>query len=198
MINRIEGFQNKSRARRLIAALSVTALAAAGLVTSNAPSATAAGLAPVMGIASGSGILWESNADFNRDMDAIAATGAEWIRVDFDWSSIQYESPTTWRWDRSTDRIVAGAEARGLKVLGQLGYSPPWARPSDCPAGSNKCIPTDVTAYGNFVRAAAGAMEHAPQARRFAGVSRPGRYGTNPTIDPLLSPSQALIVIARC
>ena len=107
---------------------SLSALAAAGLVTSNAPSATAAGLAPVMGIASGSGILWESNADFNRDMDAIAATGASWIRVDFDWNSIQYESPTTWRWDRSTDRIVAGAQARGLKVLGQLGYSPPWAR----------------------------------------------------------------------
>jgi len=155
VINRLEGFLNKSRARRLIAALSVTAVAAAGLVASNAPSATAVGLAPVMGIASGSGILWESNADFNRDMDAIAATGAAWIRVDFDWSSIQYESPTTWRWDRSTDRIVAGAQARGLKVLGQLGYSPPWARPSDCPAGSNKCIPNDVTAYGNFVRAAA-------------------------------------------
>ena len=156
-INRfqIKSFQIKRTAQRLIAALSVTAVAAAGLVASNAPSATAAALAPVMGIASGSGILWESTADFNRDMDAIAATGATWIRVDFDWNSIQNESPTTWRWDRSTDRIVAGAQARGLKVLGQLGYSPPWARPADCPAGSNKCVPTNVNAYGNFVRAAA-------------------------------------------
>lgn len=147
--------QFKSGVFRVTAALCVTAVIAAGLVALSAPSATAAGLAPVMGIASASGILWESTADFNRDMDAIAASGATWIRVDFDWNSIQNESPTTWRWDRSTDRIVAGAQARGLKVLGQLGYSPPWARPSDCPVGSDKCIPTDVKAYGNFVRAAA-------------------------------------------
>ena len=154
-MNSLRGYQIKSGVRRLFAALCITAVAAAGLVTSNAPSATAEGLAPVMGIASGSGILWESTADFNRDMDAIAASGATWIRVDFDWNSIQNESPATWRWDRSTDRIVAGAQARGLKVLGQLGYSPPWARPSDCPAGSNKCLPSDVNAYANFVRAAA-------------------------------------------
>ncbi|MFM7060981.1 MAG: hypothetical protein ACKOZL_07335 [Actinomycetes bacterium] len=138
--------------------LAAVALGAAGLATVAPRPADAVGsspIAPAMGMATGGGILWQSNAEFARDMDAIAASGATWIRVDFDWASIQYESPTTWRWDRATDRIVAAARARGLTVLGQLGYAPPWARPADCPTGSNKCMPTDGAAYGTFARAAA-------------------------------------------
>ncbi|MFM7616623.1 MAG: hypothetical protein ACKO72_04065 [Actinomycetes bacterium] len=156
-----------------MAAAAVAALVVAGLPTVTPPPADAVGtspIAPSMGMATGGAILWQSSADFTRDMDAIAASGATWIRVDFDWHSIQYESPTTWRWDRATDRIVAAARARGLKVLGQLGYSPPWARPADCPTGSNKCMPTDGAAYGAFARAAA--------ARYGAGGTDPAWRGT--------------------
>lgn len=159
----------RDRAGRLGAALLVGTLLASGLAAVAPRPAAAVGtspIAPSMGMATGGAILWQSTADFTRDMDAIAASGATWIRVDFDWASIQYESPTTWRWDRATDRIVAAARARGLKVLGQLGYAPPWARPADCPTGSNKCMPTDGTAYGAFARAAA---------------ARYGVNGTDPT-----------------
>mgnify|MGYP003349347571 CR=1 FL=1 len=72
-------------------------------------------------------------------------------------------------------------------MLGQLGYAPPWARPADCPAGSNKCLPTDAAAYGAFARAAA--------ARYGANSTDPTWRGTVGAWEIWNEPVGALLVI---
>jgi len=186
---------NTRRLRRAASGLAVAAVLAAGLATVAPQPARAVGtspIAPSMGMATGGAILWESSADFTRDMDAIAASGATWIRVDFDWSSIQYESPPTWRWDRATDRIVGAARARGLKIIGQLGYAPPWARPADCPAGSNKCMPTDGAAYGAFARAAAARYGANGTDPAYRGTVSAWEIWNEPNHQPFAQPKPSL------
>ncbi len=102
----------------------------------------------------GSGILWMDDADRQRELDAMVATGARWIALDFDWNSIQGDGPDSFRWDRSTDTVVGEAHARGLRIIGTLAYSPPWARRAQC-ADTSHCLPTDPDAYARFARAAA-------------------------------------------
>jgi hypothetical protein len=113
-----------------------------------------AALADRAGFNPGSGILWMNDADRQRELDAMAATGARWIALDFDWNSIQGDGPTSFRWDRSTDTVVREARARGLKIVATLAYSPPWARRTAC-VGTSHCLPADPAAYGRFAAAAA-------------------------------------------
>ncbi|MGZ6928343.1 MAG: hypothetical protein ACXVJF_16680, partial [Acidimicrobiia bacterium] len=121
----------------------------AGAVTATSDVAARAGLAP------GPDILWESDADQNADYDAIAASGATWTTIDFDWNSIQNEGPTAWHWNIATDRAVLNARAHGLKIIAVAAYSPPWARRSDCPSGELHCFPANADDYARFVAAAA-------------------------------------------
>ncbi len=102
----------------------------------------------------GSGILWMDDATRQRELDAIAATGARWIALDFDWNSIQGDGPDSFRWDRSTDTVVRQAHARKLRIIGTLAYSPPWARRAAC-ANTSHCLPADPAAFARFARAAA-------------------------------------------
>ncbi len=95
-------------------------------------------------------LLWGSDAEVDADLDAVAATGAKWLRFDFDWQSAE---PTrgTYRW-KYIDRVVNKARARGLRILATPAYTPTWARPAGT---SDKHGPTDPTAYAAFVKAAA-------------------------------------------
>ena len=103
-----------------------------------------------VGFAQSHRILWESDADLAADLDAMKAAGATWVRVDFDWPSIQPRSSTRWNW-APTDRVVNAARARGLQVLAMPAYTPAWARAS----GTNgKYPPTNPDHYAAFVRAA--------------------------------------------
>jgi hypothetical protein len=122
--------------------------------------ATRAGFNP------GSGILWMDDAERRRELDAMAATGAKWIALDFDWNSIQGDGPNSFRWDRSTDTVVRQAHERGLNIIGTLAYSPPWARRAAC-ANTSHCFPNDMGAFARFAEASAR------------------RYGTN-ALDPTL------------
>ena len=108
------------------------------------------GLVGGAGFAEGSSLLGRTDAELEWELDGIAAAGATWIRVDVDWWRIQ---PYVGYWDWSTtDRVVQAARARGLEVLGMIGYTPPWARP---PGSSDKAPPSDPAAYGAFAAAAA-------------------------------------------
>ena len=102
----------------------------------------------------GSSILWMDDAERQRELDAIAATGARWIALDFDWNSIQGDGPDSFRWDRSTDTVVREAHVRGLRIIGSLAYSPPWARRANC-ANTSHCLPADPDTFARFSRAAA-------------------------------------------
>jgi hypothetical protein len=95
-------------------------------------------------------MLWGNDTEVNRDLDAIQATGAKWLRVDFDWASAE-PAPGSYRWTY-IDRVVQRASARGLRILATPAYTPTWARPAGT---TDKFAPADPSAYAAFVKAAA-------------------------------------------
>jgi hypothetical protein len=110
------------------------------------------------GISVGVDLLWESDAARNADLDAIVASGAKWVGIDVDWKSIQGDGPTSYRWDRGLDATVLAAHLHGLSILGDISYSPAWARKADCPAfeaDSGHCFPANANDYAVFAGAAA-------------------------------------------
>lgn len=129
-----------------------------GAESAQAPGVQAAGtgsaLAERTGISAGAGILWTSDAERNRQLDAIAATGARWFGIDVDWNSIQGAGQGRFWWD-ATDRLVVAARARGLRIMAALAYTPGWARPANCPAGTDKCLPASPEYFADFARGAA-------------------------------------------
>jgi hypothetical protein len=102
------------------------------------------------GFAEGSWIRLSTDADLARTLDEMAAAGATYVRVDVDWWVVQDGGPDSWNW-AEIDRLVDGVRARGMRVLGILDYTPPWARP---PGTSGKHPPTNVADYARFVTAA--------------------------------------------
>jgi len=103
------------------------------------------------GFATGSIVLSESDDQLAHDLDAVAATRAQWVRFDFDWSWVQRDGPSSWDWS-AIDRIVNAVNQRGLSVIALPAYSPTWARPSGT---TNKHGPNNPQDFANFVRAAA-------------------------------------------
>jgi hypothetical protein len=134
------------------------------------PSGTVPGyqVAARAGLAPGVDALWESDAEQNADFAAIAATGAKWTTIDFDWNSVQGDGRDSWRWDRATDRVVLNARAHGLSIIGVAAYSPPWARTSGCSSGdAAHCLPANPSDYGRFL---------------FAAAARYGSHSDNPLL----------------
>src|SRR5687767_1708224 len=67
--------------------------------------------------------------DMERDLDAMQEVGADVVRVDVSWYTLEatgkesYESDTSWYLDR-LDTFVAEAATRGLKVVPALWQTP--------------------------------------------------------------------------
>lgn len=121
------------------------------LMALTATKAEAAG-AESFGIAVGGTMQNQDQASLDRDLDLIRDSGAKWIRVDINWAQIQNGGPNSYYWD-DVDRVVAGANARGLQVLGLIVYTPGWARP----AGTSGSYGPDPATYSAF---AAKAVQH--------------------------------------
>ncbi|MDX6660036.1 MAG: hypothetical protein QOJ55_858, partial [Solirubrobacteraceae bacterium] len=101
--------------------------------------------ADVFGLATGGAIQSEDATTLGRDLDSIAGTHTRWVRVDINWDQIQSGGPSSYNW-ASVDRVVQGATARGVKVLGTILYTPSWARPS----GTSGTYGPDPAVYANF------------------------------------------------
>jgi hypothetical protein len=108
------------------------------------------------GFSDGASILGLSSTALAQELDAIAATGATYLRIDVYWAEIERQ-PGTFDW-ATTDQVVSSANSRGLKVLGILDYSPKWARPSGTDDHHPPSNPAD---YANFARATV--ERYAPQ-----------------------------------
>ena len=102
-----------------------------------------------VGFSPGSFVLGLSEDELEVDLDRMAASGARWVRFDFDWSRIESEQGA-FDWT-TTDRLVISARERGLDVLGLLAYTPSWARPEGSP---DKAPPIAVDDFATFVEAA--------------------------------------------
>ena len=103
------------------------------------------------GIAAGWRLPWLSATDRTRYLDLAKTMGTKIVRFDIDWPSIQAGGPTSYNW-AAQDAVVQGLNARGITVLGDIAYTPAWARPSGT---TDKYPPTNVSDYGNFCGAAA-------------------------------------------
>jgi hypothetical protein len=116
------------------------------MVGTSAPASTApAAPADGYGFSAGASMDYLSINDVNRELDAVATTGASWLRVLVDWNRIE---PVRGQYDWShLDAIVAAAQQHHLKVLGVIAYAAPWARP----AGTYfTAFPVDPADFAHF------------------------------------------------
>ena len=143
----------RGRSRRVCLFLLTVALIASGLTTSGQPAKAVAAEDRIgfsHGGVSGSWRLpWLNDSELAWELDGVANSGARWLRLDFNWPSMQ-PTPTTWNWE-PVDRVVRGATARGLQVLAMPAYSPSWARPGGT---DDKYPPSDRQTYARFVQEA--------------------------------------------
>jgi hypothetical protein len=93
----------------------------------------------------------ESPADVEADLDLMAGTGAEWLRVGISWGQVE-PTPGAAEWS-GIDRVVQGARQRGMSVVAVVSSAPRWAAASGC--RSNECAPRDPAQYAAFMRTAA-------------------------------------------
>ncbi|MEA2211756.1 MAG: hypothetical protein QOF83_1704 [Solirubrobacteraceae bacterium] len=107
--------------------------------------------AGMFGIAAGSTLQNESTTPnlLAQDLTNDQNLGAKWIRIDVNWAQIQYAGAGTYYWT-AIDAAVQQAEARGLKVLGTIAYTPNWARPS----ATTSMYPPNPSQYASFAAAA--------------------------------------------
>jgi len=75
--------------------------------------------------------LWadSSTADFDRELDMAKAAGANSVRMDLSWSSLETEGKgefSDW-YVKKADTFLAHARARGLQVIATLWSTPCWA-----------------------------------------------------------------------
>jgi hypothetical protein len=106
-------------------------------------------------ISYGSGLQDLSDADLTRTLNDWTELGVRWVRFDFDWSLMQPTGPGATNF-APWDRVVTALGARGIKVLGIIDYTPPWA----CGCNDSKVGPTDPTNFGTF--AVSLAQHYAP------------------------------------
>lgn len=135
---------------RLVIWLAAALLVVASLTVASAE-AEAAGTDD-FGVAVGGNLQNQDAASLARDLDLIRDAGARWVRIDINWAQIQNGGPNSYYWN-DIDRVVQGANARGLKVLGLIVYTPGWARPANASASYGP----DPATYASF---AAKAVEH--------------------------------------
>ncbi|MCP5025047.1 MAG: cellulase family glycosylhydrolase [Actinomycetia bacterium] len=102
-----------------------------------------------VGFSPGSMVLDLSPEALNEDLDRMVELGAQWIRLDFDWSRIEAERGR-FDWSTTDERVIA-ARRRGLRVLGVLAYTPAWAREDQ---SSDKAPPDDFEDFSRFATAA--------------------------------------------
>ena len=103
------------------------------------------------GFSEGSWMLDLNAADLNRELDAVEQTNASWLRVLFDWNRAE-PAPGQYNW-AVFDQIVEAASARNLRVLGNIAFTPGWAR---APMSFFTAPPVDPAAFANFAKAVVG------------------------------------------
>jgi hypothetical protein len=96
-------------------------------------------------------ILSTPVAERNADLDRVKATGATWVRLDFNWTTLEMHGKRQYNWGPADD-LVRAANARGLQIDAVVSYTPGWARP---PGTNPTTPPTRSADYAEFLGAAA-------------------------------------------
>jgi hypothetical protein len=80
----------------------------------------------------------------------MGSLGVNWAREDLSWSDVESQKGV-FDWS-SFDKIVYGAQARGITILPIVGYAPSWSSPADA-AGYAAFVKAAVERYGPGTRA---------------------------------------------
>lgn len=97
------------------------------------------------GFAGGAGLLGLGRRALEREVGAVARTGATWLRVPVIWAQVE-QRPGRFQWG-TVDRIVRTARRHDLKVLANVSYAPAWARAF---LSSPTAPPADPATYAAF------------------------------------------------
>src|SRR5579884_4045173 len=107
-----------------------------------------------VGFSVGGQTIWENDADLGHDLDLVASTGAKWVRMDWDWKSVQAGGPTSWAW-ANTDRIVSAAPARyaplgvhDWEIWNEPNLPQWWGQPANAAAYVGILKPAYVAIHG--------------------------------------------------
>jgi len=120
---------------------SAPATATPALPAAPAPSGSAAGF--------GYGVQADMITDGNHDriFSYVQGMGFGWIKQQVEW--FRYNpAPGVYDWG-ALDRIVDGANARGIRILFSVVKAPAWARPA---GDTDQGPPADPNTYGAFMR----------------------------------------------
>lgn len=116
--------------RKLLSGLMLNVVLVASL-TALAPQAGAQTLPQRPAIGANLHLLWSDWTDGQRTaaIDLLGDAGAQWVRIDVAWSSLQPDGPDTYRsWVADwVERYATQAHARGMKVLVTFWNTPGWA-----------------------------------------------------------------------
>lgn len=99
-----------------------------------------------IGFTGGAPLLWASDDDLDRSLDAVVASGSTRLRVDLAWPLLEPELGV-YVWE-PTDRVVDAALGRGIEVLAILDYTPEWAASN--PALGLTSKPASATEYARY------------------------------------------------
>lgn len=149
----VGAMRNRPSPTRALTAICSALVVAIACVFGSAGPASASPPVPSAGygFSEGTWMLNLSPEDLDRELDAVAQTGATWLRVLFDWNRAE-PAAGQYAW-AVFDGIVDAAHARGLRVLGNIAFTPSWARP---PLSFFTAPPTDPDAFADFSRAVVG------------------------------------------
>jgi polysaccharide biosynthesis protein PslG len=132
-----------------------------------APASSSDAIRAKAGFSVGGGWLSLPAAELDRDLAAMQAAHATWLRVTVSWANLE-PAQGTYAWNKATpptavknlELVLRGAAARGLRVIAVVTTSPAWARPAGCT--SSACAPARPSDYAAFVEAAALRYRAAP------------------------------------
>lgn len=83
----------------------------------------------------------------NRDLDMMAAAGMTWVKIAVPWRSIEGACKNCYDWS-DLDRVVAAAQAHGIKIIARIDHQPAWSRTTPADNGP----PDNPDDYADFVR----------------------------------------------
>ncbi len=109
-----------------------------------------------IGMATSNTLLNVPDSQLEHRLDDMQRLGVTWLRVDFSWATIQPHDARNFDF-RFHEKVVAGAQRHGMKILATLGYTPAWARDPACAAvvhaeeeSRQKCTPRDAREFAHF------------------------------------------------
>lgn len=96
--------------------------------------------------------MWSTYSDAQRILllDGLKAAGADSVRLDVSWGMLQPTGPTTYdAWGTGfVDRVIAMANARGIKPLVMLWMTPGWANGN----AGDRVLPTNPADYARVAQ----------------------------------------------